>query len=86
VTLAGIRRISVPRSDINAVVVEWEGGSAVIQRAVIEHMQESQMTVALRTALGRDDAWIHRNDDGTIAVALGAEPAVWPEDYAPPGV
>ena len=27
--------------------------------------------------------FIHVNDDGTVAVATGEEPAVWPEDESP---
>jgi hypothetical protein len=29
------------------------------------------------------DIFIHINRDGSVAIAIGAEPAVWPEDESP---
>jgi hypothetical protein len=82
--LTGIYRISVPRNDTFALTIEWDGGSAQVLASAIEGRSEAEMNTMLRAGLGFEDAWVHRNDDGTIAVALGQEPAVWPEDKVYP--
>ena len=51
-----------------------------IRHQVIESWTEEQMQNFARSYIGRDDIWVHRNDDDSIALAIGAEPEVWPED------
>jgi ribosomal protein L9 len=43
---------------------------------------EEQIKAALEAIYGGpiDDLWVHLNDNGSIAIATGAEPSVWPED------
>jgi hypothetical protein len=82
--LGNIRRLAVPRTGENAIIIEWGEESAILTWGIIEHMPEHQITMALRTQMGRDDAWVHRNQDRTLAVAVGEEPTVWPEDAPPP--
>jgi len=42
---------------------------------------EAKMRTALTTALGmRNDIFLHLNRNGRWCIAIGAAPAVWPED------
>ncbi len=63
------------------IIIELSDNTQVaISQAQIDTLTAGEIQVALRTATGRVDIWVHRNQDGTVAVAIGEEPAAWPED------
>ena len=79
-----IRRLATFTPTTNAtdgLIIELTDDTQVkITQAAIELATEGQLETALRTTLTRDDVHVHKNRDGTIALAIGQEPATWPED------
>ena len=65
-----------------AIVVELDGGarSLAILYSALSGKTEEQINAIARTYLERDDFWCHWNRDGSIAIAMGQEPEMWPED------
>ena len=81
----GLQRIASHKPDHvtgNAIEVTLDGEEYSIRYQVIETWSEEQMQTFTRTYLDRDDIWVHKNDDGSVAVAIGLEPQPWPEDSA----
>jgi hypothetical protein len=68
-----------------AIILEVDHGARqiAVPYSTIEGMTEEQMETYLRTYFERDDIHVHRNDDGSIAIAVGNAPSVWPEDEVP---
>lgn len=64
----------------NAIEMVLDGEEYSIKYQVIEAWTEEQMQAFARTYLDRDDIWVHRNDDDSVAVAIGDELDFWPED------
>ncbi len=56
------------------------GTQMVVLRSAISGLTEEQIEAAILGYLGIP-AHVHWNDDGSIAIAFGTEPDVWPEDY-----
>jgi len=82
--MANIRRLATFTPEINAtdgLIIELTDDTQVkITQAAIELATEGQLETTLRTTLTRDDVHVHKNRDGTVALAIGQEPATWPED------
>jgi hypothetical protein len=81
---ANIVRQAAFRSTSNpttGIIIELSGSTQIaVSQAQIDNLTAGEIQVALRTATGRVDIFMHRNRDGTVALAIGEEPAVWPED------
>lgn len=82
--MANIRRLATFTPTTNAtdgLIIELTDDTQVkITQAAIELATEGQIETTLRTTLTRDDVHVHKNRDGTVALAIGQEPATWPED------
>jgi hypothetical protein len=63
------------------IIVELSDNTQIaVSQAQIDSLTVGEIQVAIRTAAGRVDIFVHRNRDGTVALAIGEEPATWPED------
>jgi 2-phospho-L-lactate guanylyltransferase (CobY/MobA/RfbA family) len=71
-----------PSSNPNiGLILELARGTQIaVLQSQLASLTASQVQVLLRTTTDRTDIYVHRNRDGTIALAIGDEPAVWPED------
>ena len=85
----GLRRLATFRNPTStlgrevgvAVLFDFGGGPTRIVKVDLE--REVNPVRALQTVVAaRADqtAYVHRNRDGSYAVAVGTEPRVWPED------
>ena len=84
-----IRRISTRKpgriADTDeAILVEFTDGKTVriTKTGLATHNTAEKLRVEAGRQLGRIDPnlHLHFNRDGSVAVAYGAEPEVWPED------
>ena len=64
----------------DAILVEWDGGAALVRYSAIEGMSEEQIEMVPRQVRGCEDIHTHWNDDGSIVLATGKEPVAWSED------
>ncbi|MHC4546744.1 MAG: hypothetical protein ACYTDW_20890 [Planctomycetota bacterium] len=68
------------------IIIKLSGSAQItVSQAQIDNLAAGEIQVALRTIAGRVDIFVHRNQDGTVALAIGAEPETWPEDIVPIG-
>lgn len=83
------KRLATFKKTVNptyGLIVEWEGGSAAVLWTFIDTHTAEELTAYMRTYSGREDIWVHKNRDDSLAVAIGVEPDIWPEDdEGPPG-
>lgn len=80
----GLTSISTLKGEL---VIEIDGRSAVFTKADITARvgKEAQIKSEIEAKMGRTlgiPIFFHRNRDGTLAVATGREPEMWPEDEA----
>jgi len=71
----------------SAIVFEYDGRLLAVPYSTIENLTEAQIEgaiVSLATGQGIElpSVHIHWNDDGSVALAFGEEPAICPEDQA----
>lgn len=65
----------------SAVIVEIDGRKIELSQANAALMSEAAIKQAIVTTMAQDvPIHIHRNQDGSLAVAYGEEPRFWPED------
>jgi len=71
------RLASIP----SGIFIEFTGDVKVDIGDVAEISTKEKVDQEVEKVLGKDNkVFSHVNRDGTIAIAYGAEPAVWPED------
>lgn len=80
----GLTRISTRKGEF---VIEINGRSAAFTKEDITARvgKEAQIKAEIEGKLGRAlgiPIFFHRNRDGTLAVATGRAPEMWPEDEA----
>lgn len=79
-------RIATPSTQMdatNAIILETDQVTITITRGTAEGLSAAAIEGAIRTAAGAHplpDIFAHVNRDGSIAIATGTEPSVWPED------
>lgn len=82
----GLRRVATPSERMsarNAIVLETDEVSITLWRSVLDGLTAAQIEEAIKIAAGAarlPPIYAHINRDGSIALATGAEPDVWPED------
>ena len=82
----GIRRISTSkrgRGD-HALVMEVGGVRVQLDHNEVEGLATGRIKASLEQVCKDERAdtliFVHRNRDGTLAIATGEEPDIWPED------
>ena len=79
-----IKTVKHPRTALEAqIIIELaDGKNYTASKAALDTLATPTAVKAeAEKALGKlDDLFIHKNRDGSWAVATGAAPAVWPED------
>jgi len=82
--MPAIKRLATFKPSTNptdGIVIELTDGRAVkVLQSQLEQLTAEQVQVALRTVTGETALFVHRNLDGSVALAIGAEPEMWPED------
>lgn len=69
-----------------AVLVEVDGKEVKVAHAdLITYDTAAKIKTELEARAGKvlSGLFVHRNRDGSLAVAVGQEPGVWPEDLPP---
>jgi hypothetical protein len=86
-----LKRVATWKSsgETYAILLEIDGKQIAVSPATIEGLTETQINTALQNiatigGVELPPIFIHINDDGTVAIATGAEPEVWPEDEVYP--
>ena len=69
----------------DAITITADGQTFALSHAQVSSLTEAQIETALNNlvAIGNVELptiYVHINDDDSLALALGAEPDVWPED------
>ena len=62
------------------ITVQRETVTATLTAAQIGTRTRAEIQDLLRTGAGKNDLWVHKNRDGSLALATGIEPKIWPED------
>jgi hypothetical protein len=71
---------SLAASATLALRIELESGAQLaVLRSAVAGKTEAEIEAAILTYLGIR-VFVHWNDDGSLAVAVGGKPSVWPED------
>jgi hypothetical protein len=69
------------RTSDDAIVIELTDDTRIaITQDAADLATTDQIQTSLRTSVDRVDIFVHRNRDGTLALAVGEEPDRWPED------
>jgi hypothetical protein len=61
------------------LIVLQSGTQLAVLRSAVAGKTEEEIEAAILAYLGIR-VFVHWNDDGSLAIAVGGEPAVWPED------
>ena len=77
--MRAITRQAVTR---DRIILDSDTFKVAIDTAAVTGITEAQVKVVLETAAKEElhDLHVHRNRDGSIAIAVGEAPKVWPED------
>ena len=73
-----MNRIATFKTGSTAVIIEHEGLTRALSLVVVR--ANPLAAAAIITAMVKQASFVHVNRDDTIAVAVGQEPGVWPED------
>ena len=74
-------RIAVSSKNEDAIIIETDTKQVVLKNTDESLSSASLTKTELEKTLGtKSDLFIHKNRDGSIAVATGNEPESWPED------
>ena len=79
-------RISTSRrtGDDQALSVDLDGVTLSLSRAAALEMSEGEIETFIHDRGILTPVFVHRNRDGSFALAIGLEPDVWPEDEIKP--
>lgn len=77
------------RTEKAAALLVVDGHTLELSQAQVTDKTEVQIETALESAAALSNVqlprvYVHINDDGSIALATGVEPATWPEDETIP--
>ena len=78
-----IRRLATftSRTSDDAIVIELTDDRVIsITQDAADLATDAQLQTSLRTTIDRADVFVHKNRNGTLAIAIGEEPDRWPED------
>lgn len=73
-----LTRVATYKEGNTALAIEYGGQEYAILRVNLPP-SEATLQGALRTSSGLE-IFVHYNADGSVAIAIGAEPDRWPED------
>jgi hypothetical protein len=79
----GLTRIAAFKSttDRVAVAIEIDGKKVELSQETVAFSTENSIKQLITNAVGKElPIYIHRNRDGSLAVAYGEKPYLWPED------
>jgi len=77
-----IRSISLPKTGTDAIVVETSNGLVKVLRtelAILNTSEKMDTALVSRVSCSEAKIFTHLNKDGSLAVAIGAKPNIWPE-------
>jgi len=76
-----IKRLATPRKGQNAIEIDTRRLQGVVTNREVDTLKTDELHHIINRQL---KTWlnlhVHKNRDGTIAVAYGNEPDIWPED------
>lgn len=76
-----IKLLSTSRLGDTAFKVHTKRKQAAINRGQADSLDEAQLHHLINKQLAQWlDLFIHKNSDGSMAIAFGEEPDIWPED------
>jgi len=82
----GISRVATFKSGNTSCIVESDEGIFTLKATDLlgQFNTAGKILTECNKYITKDSIFFHKNRDGTIAIATGAEPDIWPEDESEP--
>jgi hypothetical protein len=74
-----------PTKSTDAIVLQIDGHKIAVRHSAIGGLNEKQIKTLIENAASTGNValpptFVHINRDATLALAIGTQPTVWPED------